>query len=278
MVESFEIQIYDIKIWLAWVSSPIPSALITHFDWPRMRLRSEREFEEINIRVKNELSDFAAIMICLNSWNDGHGRGDSPLGMPDRTLNYRNLIENELAEAAARFTNLHETYITDFLEKFSHASFPEIFEKRESLQRLYRLWTNPSSKVAQYYAVHMEYIAPYFIWQWLRWQTSNYFTPPQKRSQKVARQTSGFIYVIETNQGHKIGKTAEPGKRKKSQGTIMPYDHKYGIEEEVPNYSSVEKELHSRFATKRFKGEWFHLTEADIQEIADTLAAIKDRQ
>lgn len=35
---------------------------------------------------------------------------------------------------------------------------------------------------------------------------------------------------------------------------------------ESPNYIDIEKELHNRFSSVRYHGEWFRLTEQDVDD------------
>lgn len=80
--------------------------------------------------------------------------------------------------------------------------------------------------------------------------------------------TPGYVYVISNGSDRfKIGKSINPEKRLKSltlgdKGKIIVknYYSEY-------NYSHIEKELHTIFRNKKISGEWFELSESDIEII-----------
>lgn len=83
---------------------------------------------------------------------------------------------------------------------------------------------------------------------------------------------SGFIYFVqESGNGRiKIGKAKDPEKRIQNDfGTIMPYHFDVIHLIQSKNYSKTENLFHRYFANKRFKGEWFDLSHADISWIKE---------
>lgn len=78
----------------------------------------------------------------------------------------------------------------------------------------------------------------------------------------------GFVYVIKNDAGlYKIGKTINPKDRIKIFSVKLPFDIEYTMVIRTKDYSSLETKLHKRFAHKRKRGEWFTLSEDDIERL-----------
>lgn len=90
-----------------------------------------------------------------------------------------------------------------------------------------------------------------------------------KKSKGKQRTTTGFVYLLRTEQGHyKIGKTVNPQSRKKTFGVRLPFAVEYVVTIKTDDYTRLEKLLHQRFAEKRMRGsEFFALTSDDVQFI-----------
>jgi hypothetical protein len=74
-----------------------------------------------------------------------------------------------------------------------------------------------------------------------------------------------FIYFIEQSGFTKIGKTKDPEQRLRQLNTGFPVLPKYQYVVKVKS-SSVEDTLHSMYAYKRGKGEWFNLSTEEIEQ------------
>ena len=81
------------------------------------------------------------------------------------------------------------------------------------------------------------------------------------------KQTGSFVtYVIKDGSGlYKIGKSSNMRSRMKNFLTGNPT-----VEVVLIINADVEKELHSKFSKKHFRGEWFRLTKKDIATIIKT--------
>lgn len=94
----------------------------------------------------------------------------------------------------------------------------------------------------------------------------------EKQRKEAERKTKvGTIYVITNRARYKIGKTTNLSQRLKGLQTSNPDPLEIVFECEVRGYDIVEKLLHEKYADKRTGGEWFNLSEIDIQEIRDFL-------
>lgn len=81
---------------------------------------------------------------------------------------------------------------------------------------------------------------------------------------------SGYIYFVQEsgNNRIKIGKAKNPESRIQNDfGTIMPYEFKVLHLIKSENYHKTENLFHNYFKNKRFKGEWFNLTNNDVNWI-----------
>lgn len=77
----------------------------------------------------------------------------------------------------------------------------------------------------------------------------------------------GYIYVIKTIYGFKIGKTKNLRNRMNVFGVQLPFKYILVYDAKIINYHYVEKMLHDKFKHKHINGEWFNLTPEDLEEI-----------
>lgn len=78
----------------------------------------------------------------------------------------------------------------------------------------------------------------------------------------------GYVYLlkdIEITGYCKIGKTTQPFHRMKAFGVQLPFETELIHVIECRNLHQTETQLHTRFADKRKRGEWFDLTTEDIE-------------
>lgn len=74
----------------------------------------------------------------------------------------------------------------------------------------------------------------------------------------------GYIYVIRSQYGFKIGKTRNLHGRTRLFEVKLPFPIEVELSGWCPQYSATELQLHREFAAKRLDGEWFALTDADL--------------
>lgn len=78
----------------------------------------------------------------------------------------------------------------------------------------------------------------------------------------------GWIYCLNDQQGHyKIGRTKYLDDRIKKLATLPPFPVITEAAYQVINAPAHEKALHERFQTCRLRGEWFQLSEKDLEFI-----------
>jgi hypothetical protein len=85
---------------------------------------------------------------------------------------------------------------------------------------------------------------------------------------KKSRQRAGFVYVLRGTDSHyKIGLTSDPISRLKTFTVKLPFKVSYELVIPTEDMAGLEKELHTRFESKRVEGEWFALTDQDVNDI-----------
>ncbi|MHB9068821.1 MAG: GIY-YIG nuclease family protein [Sedimentisphaerales bacterium] len=75
----------------------------------------------------------------------------------------------------------------------------------------------------------------------------------------------GYIYLMKSGQFYKIGKSKSPDRRRNEIALLLPHDTKtiHVIATDDPD--GIEQYWHQRFKDKHHRGEFFRLTNADVQ-------------
>lgn len=82
--------------------------------------------------------------------------------------------------------------------------------------------------------------------------------------------TPGFVYIIKDitlTQCYKIGHTANPNRRVYDFGIALPFEIMVVMLIKVNDPLELETTLHHMFADKRTNGEWFKLTDEEINYV-----------
>ena len=79
--------------------------------------------------------------------------------------------------------------------------------------------------------------------------------------------TPGFVYLIRSQYGFKIGKTVNMKSRTRLFAVKLPFPISVEHFSWFENYSEAERAQHELFRRKRLEGEWFNLDAADIAHI-----------
>jgi hypothetical protein len=79
--------------------------------------------------------------------------------------------------------------------------------------------------------------------------------------------TPGYIYLIESLNYYKIGKSKNFTSRTKHLNTIMPIETTLIHSFHSLDYTKAEKFLHNKYQHLHHKGEWFSLTDQEVNEI-----------
>ena len=95
------------------------------------------------------------------------------------------------------------------------------------------------------------------------------FSPKKKQSPKP---TKIYLMLDERTGYHKIGRSVNPTNREK---TLQSDNPKIRLLECWETTSDNEKTLHVQFQNKRVRGEWFDLTDLDIEQIRNHFKGTK---
>ena len=85
--------------------------------------------------------------------------------------------------------------------------------------------------------------------------------------QTLYRAVPGYVYLIESKYGYKIGKSVNIKSRTNLFSVKLPFPIKLIHYAWFEDYSRVERDFHERYFDKRLEGEWFALDQEDINEI-----------
>lgn len=83
---------------------------------------------------------------------------------------------------------------------------------------------------------------------------------------EVNNDCCGYLYVIKVDGNYKIGISKNP-KQRFGEYTKYAKEPKQIIIKKCCSYKKIEEQLHERYSEKRIRGEWFCLTEQDIDDI-----------
>ena len=87
----------------------------------------------------------------------------------------------------------------------------------------------------------------------------------------VVKDDGGFIYLLHTDHGIKIGKSKKPDTRTKILGTKLPFKIIKKESFPVKNMSESERHLHKKYKECRLNGEWFDLSEKQLEDIRNEI-------
>ena len=92
-----------------------------------------------------------------------------------------------------------------------------------------------------------------------------YRMPPRSKTFFKAKR-AGFVYIVDEINGphYKIGRTSNPYDRLKTFEVKLPYKVEYNMLIETNDMYALEYKLHNIFSDKHADGEWFTLSQDDL--------------
>lgn len=78
---------------------------------------------------------------------------------------------------------------------------------------------------------------------------------------------AGVVYVLKSAMGCKVGRTNSVPNRMRAFGVKLPFIYTIPLCAWFDDCHAAEKRYHALFADKHINGEWFNLTDQDIQQI-----------
>lgn len=92
--------------------------------------------------------------------------------------------------------------------------------------------------------------------------------PPSGVSRRLASfATPGYVYLLRSEYGFKIGKTVSMKSRTRLFEVKLPFFFTVEHFAYFENYTEAERSLHEHFRAQRLEGEWFDLRPADVDHI-----------
>ena len=92
-------------------------------------------------------------------------------------------------------------------------------------------------------------------------------TKKRKTQGELGNTKEGFVYVIKGDDYYKIGCTNDLGGRLKAMSVKAPFKLETIILIPTDRMFHTERKLHLKFASQHKRGEWFSLTDEDLDEI-----------
>jgi hypothetical protein len=78
---------------------------------------------------------------------------------------------------------------------------------------------------------------------------------------------SGFVYLLRSPHGFKIGCARNVERRVSDITTLLPFEVTVEHTFPAPDMYAAESALHFHFSAKRIRSEWFALDESDVADI-----------
>jgi predicted DNA-binding transcriptional regulator AlpA len=98
-----------------------------------------------------------------------------------------------------------------------------------------------------------------------KWKSKN-LELLQPKPAKIHKPSAGFLYLFKCQNRYKIGKSKQPNVRMKALNTAaFPINFICSIP--CADMNKAESVMHRKFADKRIHGEWFELSEKDVEYI-----------
>lgn len=101
-----------------------------------------------------------------------------------------------------------------------------------------------------------------------KWRCFNDPPPTPREERRRKPKKPGYVYLIRADNGYyKIGRTVNPAARLETLEVRLPFPIEALHIVSCQDMTGTEKELHAKFQDKRKDGEWFALTDEDVEYI-----------
>lgn len=96
----------------------------------------------------------------------------------------------------------------------------------------------------------------------------------EELARRRAEPKPGFVYILKAFNSdlRKIGRTTDPANRLHTFEVKLPFHVSYELVIKSPDAKKLERDLHQRFASARTDGEWFLLSDSDINDLRQQFA------
>lgn len=167
----------------------------------------------------------------------------------------------------------------DYLDRDDYVQTLKVAGKYLSaFTSLYHTWTDPN--MADEYQGYSYRYTLGFISEYVYLLNQQLIIVPQHFREQIEHKVAelmsqmtpkpGYIYLVRAITPHnhyKIGLSVDPSSRIESMGVKLPFPIERLHTFPTNNTTLAEKQLHNQYAHKRLRGEWFELSEQEIQNI-----------
>lgn len=98
-------------------------------------------------------------------------------------------------------------------------------------------------------------------------QSGERFDPREIIGEPSDAPRGGYVYVLESQYGYKVGRTTNIQNRMRAFGVRLPFIYTIPLVVWFDDHYEAETMFHRLFADKHINGEWFDLDEPDIDRI-----------
>ena len=88
-----------------------------------------------------------------------------------------------------------------------------------------------------------------------------------KKTPTLGEVADGYIYILKSDFGYKIGKSKTLKNRLQLFSVKLPFEFEVEGFYKVSDMSAVEIHFHRKYADKRLEGEWFDLNKEELKEL-----------
>jgi hypothetical protein len=85
---------------------------------------------------------------------------------------------------------------------------------------------------------------------------------------------AGVVYLLKSAYGYKVGRSRNPPARMRTFGVQLPFIYTIPLVAWFDDCVDAERRYHDMFRTKHINGEWFDLTEEDINSVRSRIVAL----
>lgn len=90
------------------------------------------------------------------------------------------------------------------------------------------------------------------------------FEPVEVIGEPTSSARGGYVYVLQSAYGHKVGRTRNMPSRMRAFGVKLPIMYTIPLCAWFDDHIEAEASYHRMFSEKRVNGEWFNLEEQDV--------------
>lgn len=186
--------------------------------------------------------------------------------MNEVAMGKKEMLKDELNNCEELYTGKTCMYFIEIYQNFSDNG--NVFKSTKDIIMV----RNDLLLLMEYYAVDTEYkkSAASVLYD-LACNDIEYMIEKKHENKKQLKE---YVYLIVCNECVKIGVSNYPKIRTKHLGTKIPFSVNEVRMFNITNKYDIEKKLHEKYAPKRMNGEWFNLSNSELEEVTKYLLSL----